>query len=135
MSGSRAADPRDLNRFIHAQQGVYEQALTELRRGGSGRTGCDEEEDGDARIMDLIWPGGFVVPSIHVAARLGIVDLIGPEPRTVDELADASKSARTGTPGERTEPEYRALLRRGGFALARVVPTSGPSASLESHVE
>jgi hypothetical protein len=33
---------------------------------------------------------------------------------------------------ERTEAEYRALRRRGGFALARVVPTGGPSAILES---
>ena len=34
---------------------------------------------------------------------------------------------------ERTEAEFRALLHRGGFALARVVPTGGPSALLESH--
>ena len=33
---------------------------------------------------------------------------------------------------ERTEAEYRALLRSGGFALERVVPTDGPSAILES---
>src|SRR5262249_46487951 len=33
---------------------------------------------------------------------------------------------------ERTEAEYRALLRRGGFELVRVVPTGGPSAILES---
>jgi hypothetical protein len=37
--------------------------------------------------MDLIWPGAFVAQSIHVVARLGIADLLGPEPRTVDELA------------------------------------------------
>jgi hypothetical protein len=34
---------------------------------------------------------------------------------------------------ERTEAEFRALLRRAGLALARVVPTGGPSAILESH--
>ena len=33
---------------------------------------------------------------------------------------------------ERTEVEYRALLRGGGFELARVVATGGPSAVLES---
>jgi hypothetical protein len=37
-----------------------------------------------------------------------------------------------GGGGERTEAEYRALLHRSGFALARVVPTGGPSAILES---
>ena len=33
--------------------------------------------------------------------------------------------------GERSEAEYRALLRRGGFTLARVVSTGGSSAILE----
>jgi len=33
---------------------------------------------------------------------------------------------------ERSEAEYRALLRRGGFTLARVVSTGGSSAILES---
>jgi hypothetical protein len=37
--------------------------------------------------MDLIWPSAFVVQSIHVVARLRIADLLGPEPRTADELA------------------------------------------------
>ena len=40
-------------------------------------------------IMDLIWPGAFVVQSIHVVARLGIADILGPEPRTVEDLASA----------------------------------------------
>jgi len=39
-------------------------------------------------VMDLIWPGPFVVQSIHVVARLGIADLLGPEPRVADELAE-----------------------------------------------
>jgi hypothetical protein len=43
------------------------------------------------RVMDLIWPGPFVVQSIHVAARLGIADLLGLEPRTADELAEAAE--------------------------------------------
>lgn len=42
-------------------------------------------------VMDLIWPGAFVVQSIHVVARLGIADLLGPEPRTADELAEAAQ--------------------------------------------
>ena len=33
---------------------------------------------------------------------------------------------------ERSEVEYRALLRSGGFELVRVVSTGGPSAVLES---
>jgi hypothetical protein len=33
---------------------------------------------------------------------------------------------------ERTEAEYRELLRRGGFRLERVVSTSGHTAILES---
>src|SRR5436309_13268268 len=40
-------------------------------------------------VMDLIWPGAFVVQSIHVVARLGIADVLGPEPRTVEDLASA----------------------------------------------
>jgi len=44
------------------------------------------------RVLDLIWPGPFVVHSVHVVARLGIADLLGPEPQTVDELAEAVKA-------------------------------------------
>ena len=40
-------------------------------------------------VMDLIWPGAFVVQSIHVVARLGVADLLGPEPQTAEELAEA----------------------------------------------
>jgi hypothetical protein len=39
--------------------------------------------------MDFIWPGLFVVQSIHVVARLNIADLLGLEPQTADELAEA----------------------------------------------
>jgi len=42
-------------------------------------------------VMDLIWPGAFVVQSIHVVARLGIADVLGPEPRTADALAEAAQ--------------------------------------------
>ena len=40
--------------------------------------------------MELIWPSAFVVQSIHVVARLGLADILGPEPRTIDELAKAT---------------------------------------------
>ena len=33
---------------------------------------------------------------------------------------------------ERTEREYRALLQAGGFALARVIPTSAGSSIIEA---
>ena len=45
-----------------------------------------------AGVMDLIWPGPFAAQSIHVVARLGIADLLGPEPRTADELAEAAQA-------------------------------------------
>lgn len=130
-------------------------------------------------VMDLIWPGAFVAQSIHVVARLGIADLLGPEPRTADELAAAaqahapslervlralttlgvfaqdadgrfrhtelSETLRADHPGAVRAWALmlgahfvwrplgdRALLHRAGFALARVVPTGGPSALLES---
>ena len=40
-------------------------------------------------LMDLIWPGAFIVQSIRVVARLGVADLLGPEPQSAEELADA----------------------------------------------
>lgn len=98
-----------------------------------------------AGIMDLIWPGAFVIQSIHMVARLGIADLLGPEPRSTDDFAEVAQAPPNepdpskfldvwfiGGGGERTEVEFRALLRRAGFALARVVPTGEPSAILES---
>jgi hypothetical protein len=40
-------------------------------------------------VMDLIWPSAFVVQSIHVVARLGVADLLGPEPQAPEEPAEA----------------------------------------------
>ena len=40
-------------------------------------------------LMDLIWPGAFIVQSIHVVARVGVADLLGPKPQSAEELADA----------------------------------------------
>ncbi|HEU4368605.1 MAG TPA: methyltransferase [Methylomirabilota bacterium] len=62
-------------------------------------------------IMDLIWPGAFVVQSIHVVARLGIADLLGPEPRTADELAEAAQ-----VHGPSLHRILRALATLGVFA-------------------
>jgi len=42
-------------------------------------------------LIELIWPSAFVVQSIHVVARLGLADILGPEPRTIDELAEATR--------------------------------------------
>jgi len=41
--------------------------------------------------MDFIWPGPFVVQSIHVVARLNIADLLGTKPREADELAEGAE--------------------------------------------
>jgi SAM-dependent methyltransferase len=62
-------------------------------------------------IMDLIWPGAFVVQSIHVVARLGIADFLGPEPQTVDELAG---TAQVHAPS--LKRVLRALTTLGVFA-------------------
>lgn len=62
-------------------------------------------------VMDLIWPGAFVVQSIHVVARLGIADVLGREPRTADELAE---TARVHAPS--LKRVLRALATLGVFA-------------------
>jgi SAM-dependent methyltransferase len=62
-------------------------------------------------IMDLIWPGAFVVQSIHVVARLGIADFLGPESQTVDELAG---TAQVHAPS--LKRVLRALTTLGVFA-------------------
>lgn len=62
-------------------------------------------------VMDLIWPGAFVAQSIHVVARLGIANLLGPDRRTVDDLAEA---ARVHAPS--LTRVLRALTTLGVFA-------------------
>jgi hypothetical protein len=61
--------------------------------------------------MELIWPSAFVVQSIHVVARLGLADILGPEPRTIDELA---KATRVHAPS--LKRVLRALTTVGVFA-------------------
>lgn len=48
------------------------------------------EDTPSRRLFGLIWPGALVAQAVHVAARLGIADLLGAEPRSVDELAEAA---------------------------------------------
>jgi hypothetical protein len=62
-------------------------------------------------LMDLIWPGAFVVQSIHVVARLGVADILGPEPLTVEELADGVQAH-----AESLKRILRALTTLGVFA-------------------
>ena len=62
-------------------------------------------------VMDLIWPGAFVVQSIHVVARLGIADVLGSEPQTADELA-----ATTHVHAPSLKRVLRALTTLGVFA-------------------
>jgi hypothetical protein len=62
-------------------------------------------------LTELIWPSAFVVQSIHVVARLGLADFLGPEPRTTDELAKA-----TGVHAPSLKRVLRALTTVGVFA-------------------
>jgi hypothetical protein len=64
--------------------------------------------------MELIWPSAFVVQSIHVVARLGLADILGPEPRTIDELA---KATRVHAPS--LKRVLRALTTVGVFCRGR----------------
>ena len=43
-------------------------------------------------VMDLIWPGPFVVQSIHVVARLAIADLLDLEAWPIEDLATATEA-------------------------------------------
>jgi SAM-dependent methyltransferase len=63
------------------------------------------------QMMQLIWPGVLVVQAVHVAARLGIPDLLSTGPQTVDELAQAAKAH-----GPSLRRILRALASLGVFA-------------------
>src|SRR6516164_5874568 len=62
-------------------------------------------------LVELIWPSAFVVQSIHVVARLGLADILGPELRTIDALA---KATRVHAPS--LKRVLRALTTVGVFA-------------------
>ena len=44
------------------------------------------------QLMRLLWPGAMAVQAIHVAARLGLADLVARGPKTVMELAEATRT-------------------------------------------
>jgi hypothetical protein len=44
------------------------------------------------QLMRLLWPGAMAVQAIHVAARLGLADLVVRGPKTVMELAEATRT-------------------------------------------
>jgi hypothetical protein len=47
------------------------------------------------QLMQLLWPAGLVVQAIHVAAKLGLADLVAAGPKTVVELSEATRMHRT----------------------------------------
>jgi hypothetical protein len=44
------------------------------------------------QVMQLLWPGALTVKAIHVAARLGVAELLAGGPKTAAELAEATKT-------------------------------------------
>jgi SAM-dependent methyltransferase len=44
------------------------------------------------QMMQLMWPGAMAVQAIHVAAKLGVADLLRDGPKATDDLADATKA-------------------------------------------
>ena len=63
------------------------------------------------QLMRLLWPGGVAVQAIHVAARLGIADLVAAAPKTAVELSEATR-----TNGTSLARLLRALTSLGIFA-------------------
>jgi hypothetical protein len=63
------------------------------------------------QMMQFLWPGAMAVQAIHVAAKLGLADLVAGDPKTIDELADA-----THTHGPSMARLLRALTSLGIFA-------------------
>jgi O-methyltransferase/methyltransferase family protein len=46
------------------------------------------------QVMQLLWPGAVAVQAIHVAAKLFVADHVAGGPKTVAELAEATKTDR-----------------------------------------
>jgi len=84
--------------------------------------------DDDAALKIL----GNCRRAIRPDGRLLLVEGVSKSPNEPDPNKFLDVWFIGGGGCERTEGEYRGLLRRGGFVLARVVPTGGPSAILES---
>lgn len=64
------------------------------------------------QLMRLLWPGAMAVQAVHVAARLGIADLVAGGPKTVEALAEA-----TQTHAPSLERLLRALAGLGIFDM------------------
>jgi O-methyltransferase domain/Dimerisation domain len=62
------------------------------------------------QLMRLLWPGAIAVQAVHVAAKLGIADLVAEGPQTVEALAQA-----THTHGPSLGRLLRALTSLGIF--------------------
>jgi SAM-dependent methyltransferase len=62
------------------------------------------------QLVQLLWPGAMAVQAIHVAAKLGLADLVAAGPKTVPELAEA-----THTHGPSLGRLLRALTSLGIF--------------------
>ena len=62
------------------------------------------------QLMRLLWPGAMAVQAIHVAAKLGVADLVAVGPKTVLELAEATRTDRPSL-----ERLLRALTSLGIF--------------------
>jgi SAM-dependent methyltransferase len=79
--------------------------------------------DDDAALTIL----GHCRRAIRPDGRLLLVEGVSKPPNEPDPNKFLDVWFIGGGGGERTEAEYRALLRRGGFSLARVVPAGGAS--------
>ena len=62
------------------------------------------------QLMGLLWPGAMAVQAVHVAAKLGIADLVAEGPKSAEELAEA-----THTHGPSLGRLLRALTSLGIF--------------------
>jgi hypothetical protein len=63
------------------------------------------------RLKQFIWPAPLAAQAIHVAAKLGLADLLGEQPRSVDHLATV-----TGTHGPTLRRLLKALTSLGVFS-------------------
>jgi hypothetical protein len=99
--------------------------------------------DGDGYILSRVihdWDDNAALNILHncrsvirLDGRLLLIEGVARPPNEPDPNKFLDVWFIGGGGCERSEAEYRALLRRGGFTPARVVSTGGSSAILESH--
>jgi hypothetical protein len=77
---------------------------------------AEEPQVVNMQLMRLLWPGAMAVQAVHVAARLGIADLVAEGPKTVETLAEATSTH---------EPSLGRLLRALGSLGIFDVDTAG----------